>query len=202
MFRTKAIVIRKQKIRDRSIRLCFLTEEYGKIYGWYKKKDCPIDIGSLCDIIIERKESTNIIHTIEWCWSPLQVSWKYKELFSYLEIVSILGFLSSENTPEKSIIDDYKAMTKSIDGHDTEKKLTLFLCRFMKKSGILSEALFWSSYELEKIYTYIDISPIDRVLYSEKVEHTLIPLIQTSLRHSLQSWNQTLTSSPSSHSAY
>ncbi len=189
MYKIEAIILKKTRIWDKKILISLLTEEYGRVTSWCYKKECSGDIGSLCEVVLYRKNSINIVQSIMPRWSPLERIWKYKELISYLEILRVVSLFSMENSSQSGIISDYKAFVESINGSNTELKLTLFLCRFMKQSGILSWEFFETSKELKGIYTHIDKTPIERVLYSEKIQINLLPSVQSSIRYSLLSWN-------------
>lgn len=54
MFRTAAIILYTQKIRDTQTRVVLFTYDFGKITVWYKKHTCP-DIGTIIEAHIERK---------------------------------------------------------------------------------------------------------------------------------------------------
>ena len=60
MYSLRAIVLAKQVIRDSQIRILLFTLEYGKITVW-GKKGMNADIGTLVEVLIDRKKQENSI---------------------------------------------------------------------------------------------------------------------------------------------
>ena len=84
-----ALVLAKYEIRDREKSYTLLTREYGKITGFYKepKAWANADIGSLIEVLIETKLSSNTLKTIQPITGVSTEFLKYENVHEYLLII-------------------------------------------------------------------------------------------------------------------
>jgi hypothetical protein len=108
VFKTEAIILSIDTIRDNNIRIVVLTKEYGKISCWYKKKQFPHDIGDITFLTIERTAATNTIKYTESIMSPREESWSYSKITTFLESLALMYTLLPEMSPYLSVFQDYR----------------------------------------------------------------------------------------------
>jgi hypothetical protein len=108
VFKTEAIILSIDTIRDNNIRIVVLAKEYGKISCWYKKRQFLHDIGDIIFLTIERNNSINTIKYTESIMSPREESWNYIKITTFLESLSLMYTLLPEESPYLSIFQDYR----------------------------------------------------------------------------------------------
>jgi hypothetical protein len=108
VFKTEAIILSIDTIRDNNIRIVVLTKEYGKISCWYKKKQFSHDIGDIVFLIIERTAGTNTVKYTENIMSPREESWNYAKITTFLESLALMHTLLPEMSPYLSVFQDYR----------------------------------------------------------------------------------------------
>lgn len=66
MYRFPAIILSITRIRDNNTRIVLLSREYGKITGWWNKKNITgIDIGDIAEVLISREGTKNTIKNVD-----------------------------------------------------------------------------------------------------------------------------------------
>lgn len=181
MFRSNAIIIHKQKIRDGQTRIILFTRDFGRVTGWEKKPQSP-DVWSIVEVSIERNWSQNTIKNFDIRTSISQEFWKYEEALWFLYILQTLYDLLPESSPHTSIFDDVTDMIKMLSTQ--VGKLQLFLLihmRILKKLWSLRDELFLYDKILNYIYINIDSKNIQSILNSKPLEESSLQSIQTSI---------------------
>ncbi|MBP6981860.1 recombination protein O N-terminal domain-containing protein [Candidatus Gracilibacteria bacterium] len=184
MFRVKAIIIHKQKIRDGQIRVVIFTKEFGKITAWHKKQICP-GIGSMNEIHIERNGGQNHIKNIETIQSISGETWKYEEVIEFLRILQTLYELLPDSSEHITIYEDIEKMLFFIQEANL-KIQTLFLThiRILKKLGSLKEEIFSEVDILRYIYINIDKKSMESILGSNTIDEMHINILKKAVEES------------------
>ena len=95
MYKFQAIILNITKIRDNNTRIVMLSAEYGKITGWWNKKNITgIDLGDIIEVLISRDENKNIIKNIDVSKPGWNKSWDYHQIHAFLETLNIITKIS------------------------------------------------------------------------------------------------------------
>lgn len=113
MYRTKAIILYRQAIRDNQIRTILFSEDYGKITAW-EKNTSIWDIWNIVEILLERKNSQNLIKKISLIHSMNTDLWKYDEVIEYLNTLQILYHTLPEWVEQRSLYKDIIFIINSV----------------------------------------------------------------------------------------
>ena len=105
MFRTHAIVLYIQKIRDNQKRIILFSRDYGKITCWSKKNVLP-DIGNIVSVVIERRGNENHIKTIDTIDSLGDTFENYEQVYNFLTLIETLYRLLPDALEHRNIYDD------------------------------------------------------------------------------------------------
>lgn len=89
MYRTQSIILQKQIIRDNKIRISLFSKEFWKVSAWWTSAEFG-DIGSIVEVLIDRKNWQNHIKKMEVIEHPSLFWWSYEHIFAYLELIAIL----------------------------------------------------------------------------------------------------------------
>lgn len=171
MFKTKAIILFTQKIRDTLFRVVIFSEEYGKISAWFQKWTLSFDIGDIVSVSIERNQGKNTIKRIESITSPRWISWTYDTLSSFLFLVKLYYFFLPESLPHKKIYDDYASFLSwnTKKWSSTSWACTLMQLRFLKELWLVGENTFWENTLLNYIALWIEKKDLFTILESKKI---------------------------------
>lgn len=102
LYSAHALVLAKYEIKDREKSYILLTREYGKITGFYKEPKSGVyaDIGSLIEVLIETKLSTNTLKSIQSISAISTELLKYESVHEYLLILEGLRRQVPDNAGE------------------------------------------------------------------------------------------------------
>lgn len=114
MYRLQGLILYKQIIRDNHIRHIIFTQEYGKITAW-EKWVSKTDIGSLVEILIERKNGQNTIKKIALIKNIPFYTWSYEAILEYLFLLKILHQTLPDGVEQKNIYDIILAFTRKFE---------------------------------------------------------------------------------------
>lgn len=185
MFRTHAIILSTQKIRDQFTRVILFTKEYWKINSWHKKGILP-DITSLCEIQIERENGFNIIKNIE----KIRRIWDfhistYDNIHEFLTIFHILTTLLPDSSEHRSIFDDIENIItlNSIEAKPSEF-YTMIQARILKKLWYLDDARFEETPLHRYIYDHLEIASISAISHSKPIPVDILQGIRLSILES------------------
>jgi recombinational DNA repair protein (RecF pathway) len=182
VFKTEAIILSINSIRDNNTRIVCLTKDYGKISLWYKKKHFPYDIGDLIFISIERHWGCNIIKYTESIMSPRETSWTYKKIYLFLENIHLMYTLIPEEYPHEKIFHDYRGLLMHMQsiGNLQEHHYLLFQFRLLRILWYIGKDNFENMPVTRYIYENIISTPLTKLLTAReltvedarKIEHS------------------------------
>jgi recombinational DNA repair protein (RecF pathway) len=154
VYRVQAIILYKQIIRDNQIRIILFSAEYGKITTWWKWWD-NVDIGSIVEVLIERKNGQNILKKIDTSLCSGVSWWNYEEILGYLEVLSTLYEALPDGSEHRRLYQDTISFIREIQNTKVWKVWLLILmqARIMKILGYLSPAIYSMNTELNIIYS-------------------------------------------------
>ena len=113
MYTFNAIILEKNVIREKHIRIIVLSKEYGKITLWYYKQLTGVDIGDIARFVVKRDKSINIIKNIDTKKHLLGNKWNYETLIHFLELLKILKVCTMEDSNIPHIYNDYENIFKT-----------------------------------------------------------------------------------------
>lgn len=187
MYKVQAVILSIQRIRDNQTRVVMISREYGKITGWWNKKNITgIDIWDLIEVLISRQESKNLIKNIDIQIPGWSKSWNYGRIISFLDTLHMVNKMSIEWSECYTLYEDIaKFITygKSQDiniGHHT-----VFQMRILKSLGSMDQGMLGTDPILRYIYDHISDTPLDRILSSSTLKTEHIAKIQQINLHSL-----------------
>ncbi len=114
MYRLQGLILYKQIIRDNHIRNVIFTQEYGKITAW-EKWVSKSDIGSIVELMIERRNGQNTIKKISLIKNIPFYTWSYEAILEYLCLLKILYQTLPEWVEQRNIYDITLAFTKKFE---------------------------------------------------------------------------------------
>ncbi|GAB0174797.1 MAG: hypothetical protein HHAS10_06760 [Candidatus Altimarinota bacterium] len=197
MYTLNAIVLSKQLIRDNQVRVILFTEDYGKITAWTKKPYSISDIGSLTEIVIERKKQENIIHSITPLHTPKNEGWNYKTTLEYLTLFQLIRESLPEGMSQKDIFHDIKEIISHLSSIDlyfqssTNKTLQLFIlskARILKRQGFLREELFLNSKVLSNIFQRLDVASMKSMINSREIHLPTLKEIEYAISEGIHTY--------------
>lgn len=108
MFKSEAIILSSEYIRDAQSRVSLFSREYGKISAWLYKKSKSFDIWDIVEISLERKWWRNIMKSEEKKHSLLGIKWEYEGIIWMLSLLSLFKQMLPEDVPYNHLFEDYK----------------------------------------------------------------------------------------------
>lgn len=185
MFRTHAIILSNQRIRDQFTRIVLFTKEFGKIHCWYKKWNIP-DIATICEVTIEREKWFNSIKTFEKQIIPEALSpFQYHELIELLKILYILNITLPDSVEHRSIFDDIEmCLTCHFLSRDRSQFYLLIQARILKKLWYLDRERFEKTPLERYIYDNLDQSSIKNLSESKKFDENIRNTLTVSILES------------------
>lgn len=114
MYTFNAIILDKQVLREKHIRIVVLTQEYGRITLWYKKQLSGVDIGDIARIVVKRENSINIAKSIETKFYLIQKKWNYETLVHFLDVVKTLKICTADQDASPALFQDYEKTCKNM----------------------------------------------------------------------------------------
>ncbi len=174
MFKTEAIILSIDTVRDNNIRIVVLAKEYGKISCWYKKKQFPHDIGDIIFLTVERNNSTNTIKYTESVMSPREESWNYTKITTFLESLALMYTLLPEMSPYLSVFQDYRWLLLHMQSRTTlhAHHYLLFQFRVLRTLGYIgAEGLHGAVVPLY-IFEHVLTTPLTQLLSAKVLRDT------------------------------
>ncbi len=197
MFRTEAVILSIQRIRDHQTRIIIFSKEYWKISCWYKK-NLTADIGNIVLIIVERKWRENHIESIELKSSITGQLQNYWEVHHFLEVLHSLYQFLPEGEEQKDLYSDISNSILNFSYHGIKEnplkeinwvcKRQLFLLihiRILKQLGFLNQWLFGGSEILNYIYHYIEKKTLKEIFEGKVLEADLLERLTSIIQETL-----------------
>ncbi len=192
MYRFRAIILNINKIRDNSTRIVFISSEYGKITGWWNKKDITgIDIWDIVEILLTRENSKNIIKNIELKIPGWDKNWNYNRIYSFLETLHLIGKITIDETDAPKIYADLSYLII----HSTNLELdiwkySLFQMRILKNLWSMNPEMCMDDPILQYIYENISSASLEKIMTSSNIQESQIEKIKKINLHSIYLLNQ------------
>ena len=192
MYRSRAIILSITKIRDNNTRIVMLSQDYGKITGWWNKKNITsIDIWDIIDVFISRENTKNIIKNIEIITPWWSRDWNYQQIFSFLETLHIISKISIDGNKCQSIYEDVSQFINYWLHQTLELcHYVIFQMRIIKSLGSMNPDILWDDKILQYIYTHISHTRLEKILSSSNIKNEHISKIQQINLHSIYLLNQ------------
>ena len=114
MYTFDAIILEKQIIREKNIRIIVLSKDYGKITLWYKKQLTGIDIGDIARVVVKRNNSVNTLKSIDGKLHLIHKNWTYETLVAFLGILKILKNCTADSDISPQIFTDYESTMRNM----------------------------------------------------------------------------------------
>lgn len=187
MYRFPAIILSITKIRDNNTRIVLLSREYGKITGWWNKKNITgIDIGDISEVLISRDGTKNTIKNVDIKIHGWNKWWNYERIIGFLETMHITNKMSLDSHEAHSLYDDiYECISLGSRQDMTPAHYTIFQMRILKSLGSMDRSILWDDIILKYIYDNISHTPLERILSSSNIKIDHINKIQQINLHSL-----------------
>ena len=97
MYKTNAVILSISRIRDNQTRIVMISQEYGKITGWWSKKNISgIDLGDIIEVLISRDGGKNQVKNIDIKTPGWSRTWNYVRIVAFLETLRIVNQRSRE----------------------------------------------------------------------------------------------------------
>lgn len=194
MFRTHAIVLYIQKIRDDQKRVILFSRDYGKITCWSKKNILP-DMGSIVSVIIERKGSENHIKTIDNLNSLGNIFENYEQVHGFLSLMETLYRLLPDSLEHQHIYDDVVHLVQLIGNSQKRTEDWIFLkvwkiqlftlmnIRILKRLWFLRQESFMESSILNYIYGNIEKRSIPDIARGKNLSNEVLTSLRNIILH-------------------
>lgn len=187
MYRIKAIILNITHFPNGQIRFILLTQDYGKITAWWKKRTLfGVDMGDIVEVIISRKTQKNTIKSLDviLSWWPKGIS--YKTAYAFLDTLRIIDEVTMPNEECKDIYDDTHGLI--FIAHSSilcVEQYSIFQMRILRRIGSMDGHFFTSCPILKYVYNNISHVPLSKVVHTKKLESHQIRAIQKANLHSL-----------------
>ncbi len=187
VYRTNAIILSISRIRDNQTRIVVISQDYGKITGWWNKKNITgIDLWDIVELLISRDGGKNNIKGIDIRTPGWSRNWNYIRIVSFLETLRIIGKMSVEWVECRWLYEDISEFIrygKTEDMHSGHH--TVFQMRLLKSLGSMDRTILGADPILGYIYDNISHTPLNRILSSINIKTEHISQIQKINLHSL-----------------
>lgn len=187
MYRIQAIILNISRIRENQTRIVMMSREYGKITGWWSKKNISgIDLWDIVEVFILREWSRNTIKNIEIKTPGWSRTWNYIRIVAFMETLRIINKMSMEGIEQSSLYEDIAGFIRYGRTQDMNTgHHTIFQMRILKSLGSMDRATLWDDPILNYIYDHISHTPLERILSSSNVKNEHITKIEQINLHSL-----------------
>ena len=192
LYRFRAIILNINKIRDNNTRIVFISHEYGKITGWWNKKDISwVDIWDIVEVLISRDTSKNIIKSIEIIMPGWHKNWNYTRIYSFLETLHLVSKISIDGQDCPQLYNDLLFFIEYGIKQDIDiSQYTIFQMRLLKAIGSMNPEMFWDDNILQYIYNNISHTPLEKILSSSKIKDEHVSKIKQINLHSIYMLNK------------
>lgn len=194
MYTTKALILSRERIRDRQIRTVVFSRDYGKITLW-EQKDQWADIGICVECVIDRSGRENRVKKMTLLSYPKTgENWSYRDTLHYMQIFKILRDILPDGLIIEDIFDDVEEMirecSKPKQNFIAEKReiFQIIQARILKKSGYLSESFFLSDSVCRILFERLCTSSMKSILSSKKLTPPIINSLEKSILHAFYSY--------------
>lgn len=192
MFRTHAIVLYIQKIRDNQKRIILFSRDYGKITCWSKKNVLP-DIGNVVSVVIERRGNENHVKTIDTIDSLGDTFENYEQVYNFLTLIETLYRLLPDALEHRNIYDDILELVQCMSQRYKKEwknpeiwKIQLFILiniRILKRLWFLRQEVFLESNILDYIYRNIEKKSISDIAQWKHLSNDVITSLREIILH-------------------
>ena len=157
-----------------------ISRDYGKISGWWSKKNISgIDIWDVVEVVLSRDGNKNTIKNIDIQIPSWSREWSYIRIIAFLESIKIISNITREWVECRSLYDDTLLyISYGRDGIMDIGQDTVFQMRILKSLGSMDrEALGWDPV-LGYIYDHITETPLRRIFGQMKIKKEHIDIIK------------------------
>ncbi|MBB1554135.1 hypothetical protein HG442_001845 [Candidatus Gracilibacteria bacterium] len=188
MYTFDAIILEKNILREKQIRIVVLTKEYGKITLWHKKQITGVDIGDIARVVVRRENSMNYIKSIDTKLYLIHKNWNYNSLFSFLSLIKTLRFCVASEESSSQIFSDYECVLRITGDSISLDCCQLLQMRIFKHLGSLNPDFFQEDAILRYMYQKITETPLDRILKAQPLQSHHKEIIEKSNLFSLSTF--------------
>lgn len=188
MYTFNAIILEKQILREKHIRIVVLTKEYGRITLWYRKQLTGVDIGDIARIVVRRENTMNIVKNIETKEYLIRKKWDYETLFTFLSLLNTLKICTADEDASPELYNDYENTLKIMGESISVEACLLLQMRIFKRLGSLNPDFFQEDAILRYMYAKISSTPLERILKHQNIKHEHRDIIQKSNLFSLSTF--------------
>lgn len=188
MYTFDAIILEKNILREKQIRIVVLTKEYGKITLWHKKHITGVDIGDIARVVVRRENSMNYIKSIDTKLYLIHKKWNYNSLFSFLSLIKTLRFCVASEESSSQIFSDYERVLRIMGDSISLDCCQLLQMRIFKHLGSLNPDFFQEDAVLRYMYQKITETPLERILKAQPLQSHHKEIIEKSNLFSLSSF--------------
>lgn len=171
MYTFDAIILEKQALQEKKIRITVLSKDFGKITVWSHKPVNGADIGDIAQIVLKRNNNINTLRSISTKSYLINKNWDFSTLYAFLYIVKTLSFCTNDEQSATAIFCDYQTTIR------TQKNITLDQClllhmRIFRHLGSLNPKFFDNDPALRYIYQHITTTPLQKILCAKPLKET------------------------------
>lgn len=180
MYTFDAIILEKQFIREKHIRIVVLSKEYGRITLWHKKQLTGIDLWDIARIVVSRNNGVNNIKSIAWKIHVIHKKWSYDNLIAFLTILKILKYCTVDSDMYPQIFSDYEGVLKWMWDSISLDCCSLLQMRIFKHLWSLNPDFFAQDSVLQYVYDNISSTPLEKILKSQPLRSDHKTIIERS----------------------
>lgn len=188
MYTFDVIILEKNIIREKNIRIVVLSKDFGKITLWYKKQLTGVDIGDIARVVVKRENSLNIAKSIETRHYLMSKKWNFETLFAFLSLLKTIKICTADEDVVPQIFSDYEKSLKNFSEDFSLDAILLFEMRLFKHLGSLNPDFFKGDQVLHYIYEKISLTPLEKILKSQKLQEKHKKIIEKSNLFSLSTF--------------
>ena len=164
-----------------------LSAEYGKITGWWNKKNITgIDLWDIVEVCIFRDNNKNTIKQLEPICSWWNKEWEYTQIHNFLETLNLANKITIDGSDSVHLYNDLVFLIE----YGNKKQLsiehfTIFQMRILKNLWSMNPEMFQDDPILTYIYEHISHSPLERILSASNIKFDQIEKIKKINLHSI-----------------
>lgn len=169
MFKTPAIILSIQRIRDTKFRVILFTREYWRVTCWFNKKDLSKDIGDAVMVHIERIWRENIIKHIDVITRVDFGIWNYETIMLFLEIIRMFSVLLPDSVPHVGVFDDYTRLLKVLREWTVLESFhySLLQFRILRILWFVDDSSFREDARMSYIHARVASVPVHKIFESK-----------------------------------
>lgn len=164
-----------------------ISSEYGKITGWWNKKNITgIDLWDIIEVLVSRENNKNSIKNIEVITSWWNKDWDYIRILWFLETLHVISKISKDWDDCSLLYADTELFIEYWNRETIQPHhYSIFQMRILKALGSMDPELIWDDAILRYIYQHISHTPLERILWSSNIKSNHIIKIQQINFHSI-----------------